>query len=157
MVSWPYCSACRESQLAATHLCQRPSLPSEALGPRTRRAGPAEPAQPFRNSRSGLPSGPLPNPAGTVRRVSAKSWGGIRGFLICFREFSYFKDASVPKRDKNINKLLNTGTVFLQNTCPKNSGWMKRLSHLQIPANVTPVLTLPCLNTFRTFKTGDLL
>lgn len=146
-VSQPYCFVCRESRSAATHPSQRPSLPSEALGPHTRRAGPSEPAQPFRNSRSGLPSGRLPNPAGTVRRVSAKA---ELGFFICFREFHYFKASSVPKRDKNIKKALNTWTFFhkIKSLQIFVSYWIKRRFHLQIPVNISPVLTLTCLNNY---------
>lgn len=135
MVSQPYCFVCRESRSAATHPSQRPSSLSEALGPRTRRAGPAEPAQPFRNSHSGLPSDPLPNPAGIVGRVSAKAEVGLEDFLICFREFHYFKASSVPKRDKNIKKSLNTWTFFLQNKFPKIFHF--RLKEMIVPSSNT--------------------
>lgn len=104
MVSQPYCFVCRESQSAATHLSQRPSSPSEALGPHTRRAGPAKPAQPFQNSHSGLPSGPLPSPVGTVMRVSAKAEVRLEDFLICFRKSNDLKAPYVPKSDKTFFK-----------------------------------------------------
>lgn len=137
MVSQPYCFVCRESRSAVSHPSQRPSSPSEALGPRTRRAGPAEPAQPFRNSHSGLPSGLLLNPAGTVGRVSTKAEAGLEGFLICFGKCHDFKASSVPKRDKNIKKPLNMWTFFFffQNKFPKN--FCFRLSEMIVPSSNT--------------------
>lgn len=104
MVPQPYCFVCRGSQSAATRLSQLPSSPSAALGPHTRRAGPAEPAQPFQNSHSGLPSGPFPSPVGIVRKVSAKAEVRLEDFLIYFRKSNDLKAHSVPKSDKTIFK-----------------------------------------------------
>lgn len=81
-MSQPDCFVCRGSQSAATRQSQRPSWPCEALGPYTHKEGQAEPAQPSQNCRSGLLSGPLPNPAKAVGRVSAKVQVELQNFVI---------------------------------------------------------------------------
>lgn len=105
----PYCSVSRESQSAATRLSQLPSSPSAALGPRTRRAGPAKPAQPFQNSHSGLPSGPLPSPVG---RVSAKAEVRLEDSLICFRKSNNLKLLLYQKVTNHFLKGLKIHRLF---------------------------------------------
>lgn len=93
-MSQPYCFVCRGSQSAATHQSRRPSWPYEAPGRYTRREGPAEPAQPFQNCHSGLPSGPFPNPAKAVGRVSAKVQVELKNFVIS-KLFLYQKGTKI--------------------------------------------------------------
>lgn len=141
-MSQPYCFVCRGSQSAATHQSRRPSWPYEAPGRYTRREGPAEPAQPFQNCHSGLPSGPFPNPAKAVGRVSAKVQVELKNFVIS-KLFLYQKGTKIWRKEK---KKGMRGSFRILNS-PQNTEWsFSPAFNNHSPAH-SPVWTLPCLNT----------